>query len=687
VGRSAWVQINITNQPSYQLGSGPFTVTNLGYVISANTIDSTALFQLSNDTHFICDYIGNYGSTPLQILDVDLTQDTARLTNGVVGRNNGTWTLYPNGKIYLASSEANGTGYFMSYDPVVGTTRQIAQTTGYWSQTADIGDDSWIYIGEFPCAYVDRYNPNTDTFQSLGNMESETNTDYGSYAYNLAADTRYLYVTVGESPWFLVVYDTQTTSRTRYWATNGDSGAGIERGTNGLWYYYRGIPTPTYHVVWYQLTNGAPVLLSNAPSGLLIENVQRGNMVKGVGNGYLLGYNVHLDYALPSSGNPSATIGYQTVGVTNWQSVTISNGFILNPLTVLRLYPWDNTRLLGFGFTYGPIFTWGINSHQTTTLGSPRCDVYDIICGHGSPPSVAYFSGYATIVERYDPSRPWTLVPSTTNYFASNINPYQVLAIGKHNLFSTFGADGMVYVAAEHERNSVGGELGWYDPVTGTNGSLRTPFTNAVDAPSDLKPALGGTKLVYVGQTTNLWIFDVATKSIQQIIPISLPGVSSLDKVVEVAPGVMFGDAGNMMTNPASAISANTIFAVNITNGSILYTNTLPNGGTAFVLYEKYYNHRLVLGPDGYIWLPITSTNIHNQFTEYYICRINPTNGSSTNLIDMGYYAFSPPDLMFNGGDLYLYGSTNLCRIQGALIPVGSTPTPPQALRVVPAGQ
>jgi hypothetical protein len=675
IGLSPLVQITVTNPALYTLGPGPFTVTNLGYVISANTIDSTAFFQLSNDTHFVSDYIGNYGSTPLQILDVDLTQGTARLTNGVNGRNNGTWTLYPNGKIYLASSEANGAGYFMEYNPTTGTTRQIAQTTGYWSQTADIGDDGWVYIGEFPCAYVDRYNPNTDTFQSLGNMESETNTDFGSYAYTLGADTRYLYVTIGESPWFLVVYDTQTTSTTRYWATNGDSGAGIEHGTNGFWYYYRGIPTPTYHVVWYQLTNGVPVLLANPPTGLFIQNVQQGNMVHGVANSSLVGIsNVNLDYALPNSSSNYAIIRWQTVGATNWQSVSIG-GFRLDPLTVFRLYPWDSTHLLSFGFTYGPVFTWDINSHQTTTLGSPQCDVYDIIFGQGSPPVVAYFSAYPTTMLRYDPSRPWTLVASTTNFFNTNINPYQIsLTIGKHDFFSAFGADGMVYVAAEHERNSVGGELGWWDPVTGTNSSLRTPFTNAVDTPSDLKPALAGTKLVYVGAVdTNLFIFDVATKTITNIIPISLPGVSNLDKVVEVAPGIMLGDAGNI------------IFEVNITNGAIVQTNTFHGGGAAFVVNTSQYNNRLVLGPDGYVWLPITATNSYNQFTEYYICRVNPANGSSTNLIDVGYFGFSPPNLMFNGGDMYLYGATNLCRIQGVLTPVG--PTQPLGLSVVPPGQ
>lgn len=671
--RSALVQITVTNPASYTLGPAPFTVENLGYVLSANTIDQTAFFQLSNDTHFICDYISQYSVSSLQILDVDLSLGTARLTNGPAGRAASQgFVLYPNGKMYQATGEANisgnQSGYLFEYDPIAGAIRQIAQVTGMAPQYSEIGDDGWIYIGEYPCAFVDRYNPNTDTFQSLGNMESETNTDFGSYAYTLGADTRYLYVSIGESPWFLVVYDTQTTNMTRYWATNGDSGGSVMHGTNGYWYYMRGIPNPTYHVIWYQLTNGVPVLLASPPTGLFIQNVQRGNVVEGVANGYLLGYNVNLDYALPNSSSNYANIKWQTVGATNWQSVVVRNGFILDPLTVFRLYPWDSRHLLGFGFTYGPVFTWDINSHQTTTLGSPQSDIYDMMFGSGSPPSVSYFSSYPAIVLSYNPALPWTLVKSTTNYFNTNVNPYQVLALGEHNYFETIGSDGMVYVGVEQGRKGPGGWIGWYDPITGTNGSLF--FTN--DSPNDLKPALGGTKLVYLSTTSsNLWVFDVATKSIQKIIPISLPGVSNLDKVIEVAPGIMFGVTGS------------NIFEVNIINGSILYTNSLP--GTAFVLYTAQYNHRLVLGPDGYVWMPITTTNTHNQFTEYYICRINPANGSSTNLVDVGYFGFYPSSLMFNRGALYLYGSTNLCRIQGLLNPVG--PAQPQALRVMPPGQ
>jgi hypothetical protein len=644
--RSPLIQINITNPARYTLGPGPFTVENLGSVLSVNTQDRQAFFQLSNDTHLLLYYDADYGVSPFQILDVNLSQGTARLTNAVLGRLGVRGTvLYPNGKIYIGSSEANGTGFFVEYDPITGATRQIAQITGSDTQFIEIGNDGWIYIGEFPSVYVDRYNPNTDVYERLGSMSTNS-----SYAYTLGADSRYLYVGVGESPWSLVIYDTQTTNKTEYWATNGDSLGTVRHATNGNWYYQRYIPTP-YQAVWYQLTNGVPVQLTNPPSGLIPEQ-RRGNVVDGVNYGCLMGYNVNLDYALPDSSTNYATISWQKVGAANWQSVGIG-GFHLASATISRLYPWDSTHLLGFAFFYGPVITYDINSHQTTTLGNPQCSLYDAIFGTG----VAYFSGYTAIVLRYDPSRPWALAASTTNFFNTNLNPYQTsLTIGKHNFFSAFGADGMVYVAAHHERDSAGGELGWYDPATGTNGSLRTPFIDEINAPNDLKPALGGTKLVYASTSTNLFVFDGATKSIERTI-VPLPGIN-MDKVVEVAPGIMFGVAGS------------NIFEVNITNGLVIYTNSLP--GTAFVLYTAQYNHRLVLGPDGYVWLPVNQLHGIDNYT--YIYRINPADGSMTNMFTLGFYAFYPSSLMFNGGDMYLYGATNLCRVKGLLIPVGLQP-------------
>ena len=656
--RSPLVSITASNPPAYRLAAGPFMVEDLGSMLSANAQDRQAYFQESNETHLLLSYVADYGVSPLQLLDVNLSQGTARLTNTVLGRA-GVYgvVLHTNGNIYQATSEANGVGYFAEYNPTTGATRQIAQLSDTGCQFSEIGDDGWIYIGEDVHGRVDRYNPTTDTFERLGQMD----TNYAGssqYAYTLGADSRYLYVGLGQSPWYLAIYDTQTKSSALYWATNGDAGGTVRHGTNGYWYYYR------YNggqVTWYHLTDGVPILLTNTanfpPRGLLAP-AQRGNVVDGATYGYLLGYEVNLDNAYPNSSSNYASIRWRTSGATNWQSVGVSN-FHLSPVTIQRVYPWKNSQILVFSAFYQPVFLWDINTHQTTVLGYPVFNLYDAVFEWG----IAYFSGYTAAMLCYDPSRAWTLSGSTPNRFDTNNNPYQTsLTIGKDELYLAFGADGLVYAGSMHERDSTGGELGWYDPVTGTNGSLRTPFVDY--NVNDLKPALGGTKLVYASTSTNLFVFDVATKSIERTItPV---GTNVLDKVVEVSPGIMFGVTGS------------NIFKVNITDGSVIYSNTLPC--KAFCESIVSYNRRLVLGPDGNIWMWRWYRDAVNMHSALY--RINPADCSYTTILTNASYTYWGMNPMFNGGDVYFYGGQNLYRLRGVL---NSVLLPPSELRVIGA--
>ncbi|MEK7413953.1 MAG: Ig-like domain-containing protein, partial [Planctomycetota bacterium] len=640
---------------SLTLTPAPYTVTNLGTMLSANTQERQHLFRLNGDTHLLLFYLANYGTTPMQVLDVNLTQGTTRLVDGVLGRPGVRCTsLHPNGKVYVGSGEADAKGYLLEYDPTTGATRQIAQLSDVGGYYSEIGDDGWVYVGQAVQGRVDRYHPPTDTFERLGRMDT-TQTGNGQYAYTLGADTRYLYVGLGQNPWYLSVYDTVTQSKTLYWAGVGDTLGFVRQSTNGTRYYYR---RDAANVVrWYHLTNGAPVLtaytVNNPPPNLLSENGQRGNTVDGVSNAPLLGYEVNLDNAYPNSANNAATIRWRTVGASTWQSATVAN-FRLIPVGIQRLYPWDDSHLMGFSAFYGPVYLWNTTSGQTTILGYPTFNLYDASINQGT----AYFCGYTAGHLRYDGSRSWTLTGSTTNKFDTSINPYQThVTIGKHEFYSTFGADGLVYVGARHERDSSGGEVGWYNPATEATGSLRTPFlTHDIN---DLKPALGGTKLVYASTDPSLLIFDVATKTIERTI-VPIPGVA-MNKAVEVAPGIMFG------------VAETHVFTVDIRDGSVGYDLVLP--GKAFAESITAYNSRLVLGPDGFIWMFrwYRDAVFYNHSALY---RIDPSDGSYTVVLDNTFYAYGEMNLFFRGDDLYLYGGSTLRRIANILVPAPATQTP-----------
>jgi hypothetical protein len=244
-------------------------------------------------------------------------------------------------------------------------------------------------------------------------------------------------------------------------------------------------------------------------------------------------------------------------------------------------------------------------------------------------------SGYPAVTLCYDPAKPWSLAGSTADKSSEAVNPHQVAAFHKYHYYSALGADGFVYVGVHHERNSTGGELGWYDPRTGAKGSLREPFLN--DDVRDLKPALGATKLVYASNAGKLFVFDVARKRIERSFT-PVPGIGPLDKITEVGPGILFGAVSNR------------IYKVDIRKGSLLWLKTLP--GEAFGADIRVYDHRLALGPDAYVWMFIGSV----------LYRIDPTNGSLQKIVDM-----PAGNLVFHNQDLYVYRGPNLLRISGVL--------------------
>jgi hypothetical protein len=138
-----------------------------------------------------------------------------------------------------------------------------------------------------------------------------------------------------------------------------------------------------------------------------------------------------------------------------------------------------------------------------------------------------------------------------------------------------------------------------------------------------------------------------------------------MDKIVEVVPGLVFGATSNL------------IFLASITNNTVFYTNTLPD--TAFMHAGAFLasGERLVLGPDGYVWM----------FVGNSLYRINPLVGSMVKILDR-----TASSLLFVGGDLYLYGgpsyaasSRNLYRVRGVLHSLLSNP--PTNLRVMGTGK
>jgi hypothetical protein len=629
--RSKLVQITVTNSPRYALADSPFKLEALGSLISANTQERQMMFRSgpSNDLHLLMCYdVPESWQHPFQLLDADLSSASARLTDGVFGRPGPNAASLYQDRIYLGSSDP---GHFMMYNPQNGKTQHIAPLSQKGAQRTQVGDDGFIYIGECCLGGVERYNPTNGIFENLGRMDDEG--PAYQYAYTLGTDTRYLYVGLGELPWYLAVYDTQARTKTNFWKDQRDLGGTVLRARTGGWYYDR--YTSAKKHIWYALANGAPVEIAPSSVPAAYPWYEHDGVVNEAENfPSKFGVEVELADAYPDNAKNRSTIRWRKVGTDEWQTVDVS-GFRLQPVNIKRLYPWEGTKLIGFADFYGPIFSYDLSTSNAAILGRTQFSLYDGLLEKGN----IYFSGYPASTLQYDPSKPWALRRSTRTTSGPLANPHQLpIGFGKYHYYSAFGADGFVYVAGHHERDSTGGELGWCDPLTGARGSLREPFLT--DDVRDLKPALGASKLVYVSTKEKLFVFDVESKQVERTI-VPIPGIGALDKVTEVAPGIIFGAASNR------------IYKVDIRTGSLLYSNALPGlalGGSALPAYDR----RLVLGPDGQVWMFISNS----------LYRIDPTDSSLTKILDA-----PAGNLLFHGGDIYVYCGPNLFRIKHVLRP------------------
>jgi hypothetical protein len=610
------------------LSHGPYAVDTLGTVLESATLDQRLVYRLAQTghTHLMLYY---WGISPFQLVDVDLEAGDAAVVDAAPGRAGPNATLlHSSGKVYIGTYDP---GWLLEFDPRTHSVRTVGRLADKGAQFLIEGDDGAIYIGEATKGYVERYDPGTGALQSLGIID-DPGPPYYRYAYTVGADGRYVYVGVGQAPWYLVVYDRSAGVQKVFWRDLRSRTVTVIKGKDGAWYAKRcGSAEDDAACSWFRLEHGEPTPCPPIANGATLP---RGNVLEPAQAPSAFGYEIDLSKATPSTATAHrATLRWRRAGEPSWRQTTVV--VRTQPRVVKRLYPYSSSQLLALAEYYGPVVAYDPYSRASVILGDPQASLYDALLAGG----VWYLAGYPAATLRYDPSRPWTLTASTSNRHDRSVNPYMLAGVQKYDYYLARGADGDIYVGVHHERDSSGGELVWYDTATDVRESVREPFEQFDVA--GLAAVQGGAKIVYSSTAlapatdAKLFVFDVATKRIErEIVP--LPGTRSLDKIVEVARGVVLG------------IADTRVYAVRTGTGEILYAREL--GGEPFRGVSKV-DRRLVVGPDGYVWLPIDSV----------ICRIDPANGSVEYVLD----GVPARGLLFFRNDLYLYGDTSLRRVRG----------------------
>lgn len=651
-GRGAW---------TYNSGHG--SLTNLGALIASCTQGgSYFLIHTNGDKHLILPY---YGGTSGDLVDVNLSQGSIRKTNVLAGRFNYNTLSYSNGLCYFSvGSVFNGTHHsvFTSYDVQTGATNLIALTYEFSDYYSDFGDDGNLYLSSYGGAadggcQLEKYNPTTGVFTQLGNVDTNHVPIGSQYGYSLGADSNYCYVAIHDDSWYLGVVNTTTLVKTNFWypgyaTSTGDIQDWVYRGKAGGWFLERIGGTASGDIalgahVWYALSNGVPNLLLTNSSYFKtnvyyltdqVNDAWRGGAIQGA-----LDMPVSTDYGFdtafiaPNSSNNWATIGYTNLGTLAYNYISVSNFNLA--ASVLKKFYANGSNLRIVTQDYSPLIDFNPDSKYVTIDGLFRGNPYDMLTTNG----LWYVAGYDAITYVWNPALPWTLTPSSS-ISSPSINPHTIgTGIATHEMYPCFGSDGFLYMPSWVSRNGSGGKFIWFDLVHGTNYSYQ-PFASGNDAPADMVSVLGGTKFVYLSfGTPTLRIFDVATKTWPTTNSSILPNVSSLNKCVEVSPGVVVG------------ISGSNIWKYDVTSDTVLYTNSLPGTAWSGFTYSHPANGNdqvLNLGPDGNIWVTLGSN----------LYRIPP----ATCIPELMISNVSANNVMFNQGNAFLWNQgTTLSEIPG----------------------
>jgi hypothetical protein len=564
-----------------------------------------------------------YRQNPFQLWDINLETGSSRVVTGVIGRPTGCTLLHSNGLIYITTGDP---GFFLVYDPATGHIRKIAKLADNRGAHDVIeGDDGAIYIGECIKGYVERYNPRDGTWENYGIID-DPGPPYYRYVYTLGADRRYIYLAMGENPWYLVIYDRRHRTQAVYWKNRKLRYVGVYKSQGGGWVAH--CITSDRKSYSYDLKGGLPPkLLKFRPKPDPATSLAHGKLRPE--------FAFDLDQAVPDTGNGGkVNVRWRRDSLQPWRQ---DSAYLhIAPTKVKRLYASADSTLWGTTPFYGPVFTYDPGTREVSLLGRPRISIYDALFVGGQ----WYLAGYPSAIMRYDPDKPWTISASTHDLYGPLNNPRLLkiapAARAKYYYFLAAGADGDIYFGGHHERTGVGGSLGWYDPRTGWSRGLRKPFLRYDVA--NLIAAQNGAKIVFSSHSVEpgvdgkIFIFDVHRKKLTgSLVP--LPGERDAGTLLEVAPGLVLGVAAERHRS--------WIYQVDLSKRRVLWKTELngrPSG-------------RPTMGPDGQVWLYLNHT----------ICRINPAHGRVQEVI-----AAPPPgNLLFMGKDLYIYGGTSLRKISG----------------------
>ena len=532
-----------------------------------------------------------YGTT-YDIVSIDLTGATVVRVGGSLGRPKPAWD---GTNLYIASSDP---AYLSRFN---GTAAQIIGSLPQnIAQHLSIGDDGLLYIGMYPNGGLVVYNQGTGVISDLGRADNTTSIT--QYLYTLEVDTDYAWCGLGEAPWYLVRYRLSDGDRQIYFEGDAstDVGGNVYRTVAGTAIYYERIDSSSAHT-WYLLTGGTPTLVDVGDVPPLVPWYSSGGvtLVQDDANwefdlseaSAYLGHNPTIQWRAAGSGDPLSSVTPTGIKLAN---ITIGN---LKDL-------FGDGSFYCYGNFYDGIWKIAPDISSSTFLGATPYNLYDWATIDSSH---ALIGAYPSSVQLWDAGSAYTLNDGSPDI--SLTNPGQVLSASKYPYFVMVGDDGLYYAFHTHVRDSVGGELSWYDPGDQSTGSLRTPFLDWSPRGMcwcDGKIVVSGNSLS--GADGAIFVVDPTTHTVENTWTIT--GAPNGGNITPVSTTDVVG----------IAVGSTFAYRVNILTGAVGWSVTLPYNAWGTIPYTR----ARIFNDGTALWLTMN----HDVYS------IDPTDGSETKLAD-----------------------------------------------------
>jgi hypothetical protein len=411
-----------------------------------------------------------------------------------------------------------------------------------WNYCFHWGPDDAIYIGGWKAHYAMRFDPVSGGFTDYGRQGP----DVIGGIYHVAADHRYLYTTLGGTPYILNAFDFETGEQEVVKAWDLPQRAVLVRRPQGvfvivdvqreslLYTHPTDEIVQVYHLENKELTPVNELPPEDDSPATYQTSVPKPRILK----------------ASPvCRGDGTATLWYQRPG-DEWSSVTWQAGD--SPSYMFRLGTYQN-KIIGASEDPYNLFTYDPETGEKSVIGGTLLHTYAFQEFGGK----VYFVGYAGgPVYEWDPLKPWTqqppnalIVPPAPDSAEANPRRVTVFELQRRSYDIVLAADNRLYIPCGAYIESIpGGLLGWYDPVSGEAGGLRKEFEHAKGV--DAETALCGRYVVVATvpwpeptpeyHEADLVIFDTEEKVVTgRVAP--KPGCIDFSTLIEWKPGKIVG--------------------------------------------------------------------------------------------------------------------------------------------------